>query len=758
MCPNNADTRISTLGNPTSLQQMVGNTGFQLARVLFPLGEHTYDGTCGSAWSATSQDGMVTFGFADLDAMIDRRLTVNPFTKIVLQVALDGSKKWVQNHPGNQDDPSLNAAGIPDYQSSDWRATADQAIAVLINHVQTRYSGTVVAYQLFNGPAMDGNFPINLSSADALRRFRDFLKVKYGGDPSLKTAWGDTNVSIATAVPKLNPDHAIKRTYAPLFSPALDRQFADTRDFEMLSREQVYFDFADSVKKHSKGQALVGVRGGEFLLGPWQNATLSGVPWQDVRYPVYAGLWENTQTFFYHSPKFYEYPNIDFYEIWEPYEQPRQFGFLSGSGAPLVPVQALTALNKVYVVENDYRVFSGSEAFWDASVGNGFEADYDLSLQKVRRVFVSALLSGMSQVLWEMSYDFGNSHYLDEWKIEQEIATKALKLDMSSVAEVAYVVDSEFPKNFVHFYDGGSHGQPDVNTPGPGFYTIQDPMASWARAGAPYDMIFLNQLASLRPYKVYVFYHTLAMSAAQMQSIRDVLEKNSAIGIFVYADGMMDEQGVVSAVGIGAGVSALTGMQIVGEMTSRGTSQLAPTAQMGTVNMDRWRNYTTRGGGAVDFSYFPSFSVQLEAGTDFKALAHYVNDATRIAVAEKVLPSGRTVIYSALPYLPPDLIRYALNKASATQYSDSENHLFLNRSFLGFHTTVSCISGTGCFSPTMTLNLPGTSALFNVYERCDLSSSAAEFHPVNGKFTIPVSVNSTYLYYRGSKDQWCGLI
>ena len=156
-------------------------------------------------------------------------------------------------------------------------------------------------------------------------------------------------------------------------------------------------------------------------------------------------------------------------------------------------------------------------------------------------------------------------------------------------------------------------------------------------------------------------------------------------------------------------------MQITGVMQAH-TSKLQPTSfflNNGGVQKypDSWVNHTYRywsPGYEVDFEVFPSFYVTPTSGVNPLAIFNE-NPYNRVAVARRPSPPGtniRDIIYSALPYLPPDIIRYAVAKADAQQYSDTEDHIFVDKSFVGFHT-----EATG----TITLTLPQASALHDVF-------------------------------------------
>jgi hypothetical protein len=180
---------------------------------------------------------------------------------------------------------------------------------------------------------------------------------------------------------------------------------------------------------------------------------------------------------------------------------------------------------------------------------------------------------------------------------------------------------------------------------------------------------------------------------------------------------------------------------------------------------------------------FPSFTINAAADPAVTVLATYTScgglrvspdcknaPAGAAAIAEKPLPGGGDVIYSATPYLPPALIRYALHKAGAFQYGSSEDDFYLDQSFLGIHTMDgSQRDGSEIRQPlttpilqppihsqtqagrtwTITVRFPQPSALYDVFNHVEYPASAVQ--------ALPVSADSTYLFYRGTQAAWQAL-
>jgi hypothetical protein len=824
-CPGNVLAEYSAM--------LGGPVGFQLARISFPLADVYH--VCGQVgavggWNGNDPTNPSSYDFAYLDSVLAAAVSGNAGTKIILQVALDGSLTWVYAHPDCAGPPvplpdsplttlpnplpqgfaclspteqvQRMIQGIPDYLSPQWVTASTQALNMLVHHIQaSAYASNVIGYELMNGVTLDNNYPISYSSPSAVKRFQSFLGQIYSSPGALASAWQQSGATFANAGPVIAQQGpgfcdcptvsgsdrgvAARSQLAPLFVPGAFQAYADTREFAVQSYQQVAFNFADAIKVATRGQALVGVRSGEFPPQQvWCNEAGNIVQWRTM--------------------EFFSYPSIDFYEVWEHYDSARDFGPLGGSGEPLMPVQGLSALTKLYVVQNDFRVYDPNDPGADTSPGVGYVADYEGSIQKMRRVFVNSLVNGMSEYLWQMSYHYDQPQLNPEWAQEQQISAAAVKADRSRVSELVYVMDAATGKYLADAYTAEYTGSPMPNTngrsfldqPGQQLYLTQFPEQSWARAGAPFDTIFLEQLASAKPYKVYVFFNTIGLSAEQVLAIRATLQSNHAVGIFVYADGMVDGTGNAPLNALGTNISTLTGLPVTGTTQQRAAT-MSPTASYlsagGIVgDPDRWSLRLVAGSlniGTVQPTpipsgpfLFPSFSINAAVDSAVTVLATYpgcggdpnsakgpdcmTTPAGAAAIAEKALPGGGDIIYSGTPYLPPGLIRYALHKAGAFQYSNTEDNLYVDQSFVGLHTldgsqhdgsvisnalTASASTDASAATPSWseTLSFPGATALYDVFNHVE--------YPASVTHTVPVSANQTYLFYRGTQAAWTAL-
>jgi hypothetical protein len=678
------------------LKVMVGDSNFKCARLMMTLGQSEL-GYYPATWL-----GPDWFDWSYLDTQVGRLLQANPQTKIILQVDLNGTLWWVRMHP---EAAGINPKGmIPDYLSPEWRRDCRGAIRQMIAHIQTSpYAESIIGYQLMNGSTLDCNYEVNTSTPRALQRFTKFLKEKYKTVGVLRKAWNDSVVTFESAKPLMQQDKQANPDpndpYALLLAPGENKRIADSQDFYTLTYDEVILDFCKFVKEATHNRVVTGARYGNLLSEGWGPISLGGG----------------------RIKRYLENPHFDYFEQWEPYPG-RDIGYL-GSGAPILPPQGLADFNKMIVLQNDVRPHTGP----DMGYGATQNADETIVLQ--RRVFMNSMVLGQSPYLWQMSYQYGVPELMALWNEQVNIFDRMIHSDRRTGAEIAYVFDSDYAK-----YLGWD---PVKSDPTRGFSLLGYPRYLWARAGVPYDMILLEKLNQRKNYKVYVFFLTIGLDAAQRKMIDQVVKKDGKMAIFLWADGFIDNAGMFNS----KAMSQLVDMNISASKKARNWKMspskwfidktgIKPDTRMGTlINNEPCEPLADLN------TYAPSFTVNDPSA---KAIALY--EGTRdVGIAIKRNKSWST-IYCASMNLVPSIVRYAFKQTGGFQYTNTDDICYINNSFIGLHT-----KQTG----TIKVKLPKASALYDVYNDKEL--------PVATSFDIPVEQFQTYMFYRGTKRQWDGL-
>ena len=673
-----------------TLKMMIGDTGFKCARLIFMLGSDAYNyGMYPPTWLGPDH-----FDWSYLDQQMGRIMAANPNTKVMLSVDMDGAKWWTRAHPNGRG--VAWQQGVPDYLSEDWKRDSRGAIRQMIAHVQSSsYAKAVIGYELWGGVSLDCLFEINTSTPSAVKRFQDFLRRRYRTVAALRSAWKDDKVTFSTAAPRRSVGDP-KDPFALIFAPGSNRPAADTEDFAEWTHSQIIINFCNAVKEATHNQAIAGARTGELLLGSWDAVALNS------HYLEYLK----------------DAASVDVIEIWEQYGG-RGLG-LWGSGVPYLPPKALALRNKLVILQNDVRTHTGP----DLSCGATNNVAETIISQ--RRVFANSLVMGMSPYLWQQSYMYAVPELLPEWQKQQDIFDRALRSDRNSGAEIAYVVDTATNKWLGFDFE--------KTAPTRSFAMFEYPRFLWGRAGAPFDMIFLDQLDKAGPYKVYVFFMTPSVTEQQMKMIHRVVRQKDRTAIFCWADGLINGRGLIDP----QNIRELTGMNIQTQKLPRNWRMspsdwfgaklgLSADAPMGTLEYD-----DPCEPNAKDNTYSPSFVVRDPRA---KPIA-YFEGTKDVGIAVKSASTYST-IYCASVNLVPSVMRYAMRLSGVFEYVDTDDICYVNRSFVGLHTKR---------DGAIHITLPSPSALYDVYNNVE--------HPESSRHTIQAEKLNTYLFFRGSRSKW----
>jgi len=675
---------------------------FQLNYTGFCLGEDkTYLATLdyGSTWL-----GDARFDWAPLDRQLARIQRFAPHTKLIVKVALDGAHWWTAKHPDAAANPRQ---GIPDYLAPEWRSDARKAIRQMVAHIQSSpYADMVIGYSLFNGPSLDCNWRPNLSTPAALAEFRKFLRQRYSNNTAaLRQAWRDSKVNFAEAMPDINRDSRQPNRFPLLNAPADQARRTDTRDFIAWAWEQPILDFAACIKEATQRRALVGARTGNLMFGYWG--------WEDQGGFGYPGDIGSERV-----NRLLESPDLDFFDQWASY-----FGRTVGSGdcgGPVMPVKGLQAYKKMVMLQNDVPTHANNEPGYGAT-----KSAADTHAMQ-RRIFAHALTQGMYMYLWQMSSNFNVPEMAGDWKTMQSAIEKSVRAPRGSEVKIAFVVDRDLQR-----YLGEDR---EVKHPTRGIALMDYGRLEWGRAGVGFDLIYLDQLADAPTYPVYVFYHTIKADNNTVSLIHRKLQTDHAVGVFVWADGMVDGNNVFSV----ANASRLCGIKLK-EAANAYSLTMRPTVALTKLGFPEKASlgyvFRSEDGDRVfaSRSYPPNLEV-----ADLDAEKWGTDEGGRAALLAIKQHGNWTSVYSASPILVPDLLRIILRKANVTPVLQSDDALYLNQSFVGVHTRPE--------TKSITLQFSVPTALYEIF-------SGKEFPPAV-QHRIEVNGSSTYLYYRGTKTQW----
>ncbi len=229
---------------------------------------------------AWQEDG--SYDFSILDQRVAMILHANPKAGIYPRLNLHAPPWWCDAHPDDvviaegpdgQRGPLLHSGGrkAPSWASEIWRQDTIRSLQKLLEHVQASpYADNIIGYQLGSGSTEEwiswedhqqrwGDYsPANL------RKFRDWLRMTYKTDDTLRRAWKDETVTLATAA---LPRHA-QRANAMAGSfrdPQKEQQVIDFYIYTSWLTVDTLSEIAHALKDFCGRKKLVGAYYGYLL-------------------------------------------------------------------------------------------------------------------------------------------------------------------------------------------------------------------------------------------------------------------------------------------------------------------------------------------------------------------------------------------------------------------------------------------------------------------------------------------------------------
>ncbi|MDR1284042.1 MAG: hypothetical protein LBK99_24975 [Opitutaceae bacterium] len=721
---------INFMAYESMLPQQFGNYdaqlhqgGFGITRFGTVLGEDVYLRFHPPTWVGPRQ-----YDFTWLDQKLGELLALKPGNKVVLAVIFDGADWWTHLEPdasgihshttraagrhGTVAAQERNSAagysypGIPDYLSAAWKRDAREAVRQLVAHIRQRnYGAAVIGYELFGGLTMDCNFEVNDSTPAAIERFRAMLREKYVTDSALQKAWQRPAVTLATAMPEhlVTDAHPMASLKTPLIPDLAGRQaYLDSKRFREIAFQEIILNFGRWIKEATHGRALVGARTGNFMGHLWSWGEK-----QEMR--------ENRNN---PVDLLCKSPDFDFFDVQEPYIGRHNPGY-QGTGSPVTALRGLAADGKLLLIQDDvpHEVAPASRRNDESWLTN-----------IKRRIFVNCLVNGSIPYQWEMGhYKFAHRYLLNEYRAWQDVMDHAVRLPRHSEAQAAIVLDRGWQKYL---------GVDDLRDRPTRMVAFMDLTRwTWDRAGIPIDVVFLDQLPTLPPYKLYIFQNTFGITPEQAAIIRDTVQRDNRVALFTWAHGYSTPQGHDTR-----WMSQLTGIDLAADPADHPRSwKMTPTdafARANKISADFPLGVLTRTEpgerNSADWTYTPAFIITDKAATP---LATYTGTRD-VAVAEK-RQGNWTSIYTASPLLSPALLRHAARLAGIHSWIGTEDALYVNRSFIGIHA-----KDTG----DILLTLPESGPLYEVFTRTEL--------PAASRHLLKAEADKTRLYFRGTGTDW----
>lgn len=667
-----------------------GRAGVNLA-TFSATSDYSYYSIAPPTWLAPG-----VFDYGRFDERIAAILEANPNAWIFPRVYLAAPPWWCEKYPeevAREADrrPAAEALerGKPfaSPASEKWRRDTAAALRKFIDHVRSSpYADRVIGYHIASlhteewfwhgfwlGPPSYWGY-----DEPSRQAFREFLRRRYGDVAALREAWHDARVDFQTAV--VPPKEERTGNDLGFFrDPARSRRVCDFYRFYNELVAHSIECFARVVKDAAGREQICGVFYGYMF-------ELAGSP--ESGHMALERLLKCPDVDFFCAPSCYNFRPIG-----------------SGASAYMSITEAIRFHGKLWFNENDYRTHRVRGP--DYRVPTQSLAD-TIEIQKRELAHVITQGTGM----WWFDMDGG---WYDERPMMEAIgrmnaiAQRSIDFDRSSAAEIAVVVDEES----MDFRE--SRGQLAVDL-------LDAQRLALHRLGAPFDCVLLNDLASLRPYKLYIFLNTIRVTPEQRVAIDGVVRRSGRTALWVYGPGFVGRTLAEE------GISSLVGMKI-GRRDNAGPLRVRVTAGNDPIVRDR----PTDPVWGPQYPVRPIFYCADEAA---KALGQ-IEGLGKTGLAVRRFKDW-TSVWAAAPNLPSWLLRSIARSAGVQVTSDADDALYLNRSFLALHTNQ---------AGPRRLHFPRPTNLFEVYDGRQVARDVSEV-------ILDLPARHTAIYFLGTAEQW----
>jgi hypothetical protein len=667
-----------------------GRAGVNLA-TFSATSDYSYYSLAPPTWLAPG-----VFDYGRFDERIGAILEANPQAWIFPRIYLAAPPWWAEKNPDEMaaeadhwstDEARDRGKPFASPASKKWRADTAEALRRFIEHVRAApYADRVIGYHIASLHTEEWfwhGFWLNPPSYWGYDRpsreaFREFLRRRYPDVAALRAAWNDPRVDFDSAdVPSKQ-----QRATADLGffrDPAKSRPVIDFyRFYNELVVETIEY-FARVVK---------GTAGRDKLCGAFYGYMfeLAGSP--ESGHMALERLLRSPDVDFLCAPSCYNF---------------RELG--TGTSVFMSLTESIRHHGKLWFDENDYRTHRVKDHAYRMPTSSLAES---LAIQ--RRELAYVISQGAAMWWFDMSggwYD--EPPFMAEIARFNHVAQRSIDFDRSSAAEIAVVLDEE---SMDYRQSRGRLAE----------QLIDAQRLSLQRIGAPYDGVLLNDLATLRPYKLYIFLNTIRVTPQQRAVIDRVVRRAGRTALWVYGPGFVGEKLTEE------GISSLVGMKI-GRIDEAQPVRVQVAQTSDVVTRDR----------PVEAKWGDSHKIQPVFFCDDPA-------ATPLGTIEGLGKTGLAVrrfgdwtsVWAAAPNLPAWLLRSIARSAGVHVFSAADDALYANRSFLAIHTNAAGPRRLQFAAPT---------SLYEVLDGRQVARDATEV-------TVDLPAQHTALYFLGTGERW----
>ena len=629
------------------------------------------------------------YDFTETDREIEAFLQQKPDAKLIIRCGwYPRNFWWVLNHPEQASVPHVRDKHqqMPSYASLAWRDASGEALRRFVEHVEDKYSDSVIAYLPDNGEPGewferyaytedDDRFTKGYQMGDysepMQQSYRRFLQQKYGAIAEANKIYR-ANFKAFDEVRIPEVDHRLNAQLGHLRS--IEKEQAVIDFYEVLNRQvcETLISSARKVKEGCRRKKLVLV----FYGYQWLEQPRGGV--------------SQARSGHVHLDEVLSCPDVD--ALVAPYHY--DFRQLEGVMSSQAPVSSVLRQGKQFIHECDGSTYL--KPCWPCPDHHN-PANPQESGNLLRRDLSRAMMDGT--FLWFMDLVGGmydSPEMVAELKQTLAIGRRLYWDAGRSDRQAAVVLHSRDA-----FYQ--REGEP-LRAP----LIPQFKQHELERMGLGYDDLMLENLKYLDPnetaqYKMWIFPSAVHLSDDELRLIQEHCCRNGNHVLWMYAPGVVTERGLDLA-----RVRQVSGFQLgqtaeAGELAIQTSSFSHPLLNgrkspmvygtYGELGPDFIRYHSSLRhypGSDVGFSISPRFFIEDAGATVLGRILDISGEPAGLGVKKM---NGWTSVLSIAPLVPRHILRNIAESAGCHVYTDFLGQTYHCKNFVGFfaHETGKCL-------------------------------------------------------------------
>lgn len=618
------------------------------------------------AWEEPADSRRGLYDFRVLANHVEQILAEAPDGYFLIKQSTDAPAWWLARFPGERERLRLRPGlaeprALQSYASVRWRRDAGEYLRQMVAFVREQEWGERVI-GIFpcaggSGEWMTGSTNFSLDySRHMVKHFRAWLRRKYGTKTRLREAWDSPKIDFeTTAVPSWE-DFCAGHPFS-FRDPRLARAVIDYLECQDDLVADCVIEQCRTILDAAEGAMFTGTYFDKSIESWWPSGYWTLGADQPREIPMIHGSGNGGLA------RVLESPHVQ--ALASPYSY--VYRSLGGDAGYMQLVESAHLHGKLVIMEDDARTFRSPIP--DGEFGK--PATPQETVTQITRNFGHILSRGTGLwwgYPWHRSAEesgWNNATVMRRVKRLAELGQLSLEVSeqRSSAAEIAVIIDPQ-SENYL---------RPDFTL---GWSAVVAQRA-WglARMGAPHDTYLLDDLVEHRigRYKLVIFLNAYALSRKQIGKIHTYLRKNAAMALWVYAAGY-------AAVGTLSedNMSEATGIRL------RATDAEWPA----TVTITDYRHPITKElAEHVTFGGVgkpgPIFHAEDRDARALGTVVHVMGKCEPGLVVKAM--DGWQSIWSAVPNLPPALLRGIARHAGVHIWSDRDDVLYAGRHWLCVH-------------------------------------------------------------------------